>query len=83
MPSDTFLAKQREERDAGESGSFFTLVYNEQHAPAQEWFASRGWSAEATALPAYLDQLGRSVPLDDPDVGSMVASISLVTATKE
>ena len=83
MPAEVFLAKQQEERDAGAEGSFFTLVYNEQHAPAEEWFGARGWSAEATALPAYLDQLGRSVPPDDPDAGPMVASTSLVTATKE
>lgn len=83
MPAEVFLAKQQEERDAGAEGSFFTLVYNEQHALADAWFGARGWSAEATALTAYLDQLGRSVPPDDPDAGPMVASTSLVTATKE
>lgn len=82
MPAAIFEAKQREEREAGEEGTFFTLTYNEQHAPAADWFGARGWTAEATALPAYLDSLGRSIPSDDPDAGPMVGAISLVTAAK-
>jgi methyltransferase (TIGR00027 family) len=82
MPREVFEAKQAEERTTGAEGTFFTLVYNEQHAPAGEWFGSRGWTAEATPLTAYLRELGRPMPEDDPDVAPMVSSISLVTATK-
>lgn len=82
MPAEVFAAKQREEVDAGAQGTFFTLVYNERHAPAEEWFTGRGWTAEATPLPAYLAEVGRPVPLDDPEAGPMVGSISLVRATK-
>jgi methyltransferase (TIGR00027 family) len=82
MPAEAFEAKQREERAAGEEGTFFTLVYNEQHAPAQEWFGARGWTAEATPLPDYMSALGRPIPLDDPEVGPMAGSISLVSAVR-
>ena len=82
MPGVVFEAKQQEERDAGADGSFFTLIYNEQIAPADEWFGGRGWTAVPTRLDDYLDSLGRSVPSDDPDAGPMVAANSLVTATK-
>jgi len=82
MPQAAFAAKQEEERTAGAEGSFFTLVYNEQHAPADEWFAAQGWTAEATPLTTHLRELGRPMPEDDPDVTPMVDSISLVTATK-
>ena len=34
MPDQAFQAAREEERAAGEEGTFFTLVYNEQHAPA-------------------------------------------------
>lgn len=82
MPAEVFAAKQAEERDGGEEGTFFTLVYNEQHAPAERWFGDRGWTAEATPLPAYLEEVGRPIPLDDQEAGPMVGSISLVRATK-
>ena len=82
MPDQAFAAKQQEERDAGQVGTFFTLVYNEQHAPTGEWFTARGWSAEATPLPAYLERVGRPVPADDSEAGLMVGSISLVSAVK-
>jgi methyltransferase (TIGR00027 family) len=82
MPAEIFAAKQQQEREAGEEGTFFTLVYNEQHAPAEQWFGDRGWTAEATPLPAYLEEVGRPIPLDDPEAGPMAGSISLVRATK-
>ena len=82
MPQAAFLAKQQEERDAGDEGTFFTLVYNEQHEPAESWFTARGWTATTTRLPAHLTQLGRPIPADDPEAGPMASSISLVTATK-
>jgi methyltransferase (TIGR00027 family) len=82
MPQAVFEAKRAEERTAGAEGTFFTLVYNEQHAPADEWFTAHGWAAEATQLSGYLRELGRPVPEDDPDVTPMADSISLVSATK-
>lgn len=82
MPDQVFAAKQQEEREAGQEGSFFTLTYNEQHAPAADWFTDRGWTAEATPLFAYLERVGRPVPSDDPEAGPMVGSISLVSAVK-
>jgi methyltransferase (TIGR00027 family) len=82
MPAEVFAAKQQEEKDAGAVGTFFTLVYNEQAAPAGDWFGGRGWAADTTALPVYLEELGRPIPADDPEAGPMTASISLVTAVK-
>jgi methyltransferase (TIGR00027 family) len=82
MPQAAFEAKQAEERAAGASGTFFTLVYNEQHAPAEDWFGARGWTAQATPLAPYLRELERPIPEDDPQVGPMAGSISLVSATK-
>ena len=82
MPAQVFAAKQQEERDAGQEGTFFTLTYNEQHAPAADWFTERGWTATATALPEYLERVGRPVPADDPEAGPMVGSISLVSGVK-
>jgi len=82
MPAEAFAAKRDEERAAGEEQSFFTLVYNEQIAPADAWFAARGWTAKATPLAGYLERLGRPVALDDPQAAGMLGAISLVTAVK-
>lgn len=82
MPQEAFEARRDEERAAGEEGTFFTLVYNEQHAPAAQWFGNRGWRAEATPLPDYLRSVGRPVPAPDTDAGSMTSTMSLVSATK-
>jgi methyltransferase (TIGR00027 family) len=82
MPAPVFAAKQQEERDSGDADTFFTLIYNEQHAPADEWFGARGWSATPTRLPDYLNAVGRPIPLDDPEAGPMADSNSLITAIK-
>jgi methyltransferase (TIGR00027 family) len=82
MPQEAFEAKREEERAAGEEGTFFTLVYNEQHEPAAQWFGNRGWRADATKLPDYLRSVGRPVPAPDSEAGSMTSTISLVSATK-
>jgi methyltransferase (TIGR00027 family) len=81
MPTEAFEAKRREEA-AGSQDSFFTLVYNEQHAPADRWFTARGWTAESTPLADYLRRLGRPLPADDTDAAPMVGATSLVSATK-
>ena len=82
MPAQVWEAKKEEERTAGEDASFFTLVYNEQHAPAAEWFGARGWRADATPLLDYLDRVGRPIPADDPDAGPMAGAITLISAVK-
>ncbi len=61
-----FEAKREEELAGGNDRTFFTLVYNEQYAPAREWFGARGWWAVATPLPYQLRSLGRPVP--DPEL---------------
>jgi methyltransferase (TIGR00027 family) len=83
LAADTFRAKREEEVAGGNNRTFFTLVYNEQHAPAKEWFGSRGWWAAATPLPFQLRSLGRSVPAPDSEAGLMTGSISLVSAIKD
>lgn len=82
MPAEVFAYKREEERAAGEEGTFFTLVYNERHAPAERWFGERGWAAEPTSLADYLTGVGRPAPVDDPEFGAMISAIRLVTATK-
>jgi methyltransferase (TIGR00027 family) len=83
MPDEVFEAKVEEERTGGDDrGPFFQLVYNEQHAPAAEWFGERGWTAVATPLADYLREHGRPVPAPDSEAGWMVESCSLVTAKK-
>lgn len=82
MDSAAFEAKREEERAAGEEGAFFTLVYNEQHEPAAEWFGARGWRAHPTPLPEALRASGRPVPPPDSESGLMTNTISLVSAIK-
>ncbi|KUI30000.1 class I SAM-dependent methyltransferase [Mycobacterium sp. GA-2829] len=82
MPAEAFAYKREEERAEGNEGTFFTLVYNERLAPAEQWFGERGWAAEPTLLADYLAGVGRPAPVDDPEVGAMIGAIRLVTATK-
>jgi methyltransferase (TIGR00027 family) len=83
LDAHAFEAKREEERAAGSEDTFFTLVYNEQHAPAAEWFGGRGWRGSATSLPEYLRSKGRPVPAPDSEAGSMTGNISLVSAIKD
>jgi methyltransferase (TIGR00027 family) len=51
MDPDEFAGAVEEERPSAAEGDrrlFFRLVYNEQHAPAIEWFGMRGWTAVGT-----------------------------------
>jgi methyltransferase (TIGR00027 family) len=88
MSSDEYSAAVEEERAAvaeGERRVFFQLVYNERHAPADQWFGEHGWTAEATPLADYLGGVGRPVPgTDGPDAraGWMVARNTLMRAVK-
>lgn len=83
MPQQVFEAKQQQERDAGQDGTFFTLIYNEQIAPAAEWFGAHGWRATPTPLARYLASVGRPIPADDPEAGPMADANSLVSAVKD
>jgi methyltransferase (TIGR00027 family) len=83
LDADAFAAKREEEVAGGNDRTFFTLVYNEQHAPAKEWFGSRGWWTVATPLPFQLRSLGRTVPAADSEAGLMTGNISLVSAIKD
>jgi methyltransferase (TIGR00027 family) len=87
MRSEVFAAKVEEERAAGaeasaRGGPFFQLVYNQQHAPAAEWFGRRGWRTEAMTLADYLRTQQRPVPPADSEAGFMTGKISLVRAVK-
>jgi methyltransferase (TIGR00027 family) len=88
LPPDEFAAAVEEERAAmekeaaGDQRLFFQLVYNEQHAPAEDWFGERGWTAVATSLADYLHKVGRPVPEMDIEAGPMFARIALASAIK-
>jgi len=85
MASDDYAAAVEQERAAvaeGEQRVFFQLVYNERHAPADQWFGEHGWTAEATPLADYLREVGRPVPGPDVEAGPMVARNTLVRAVK-
>lgn len=86
MPQDAYEAAVEEERAAAAAGEhrvFFQLVYNERHAPADQWFDEHGWTAVATPLADYLREVGRPVPTPDGEAGWMVARNSLVSAVKK
>jgi methyltransferase (TIGR00027 family) len=83
LPADAFETRRQEELAGRVDRTFYTLVYNEQHAPASEWFGARGWWAVATPLPYQLRSLGRTVPDPDSEPGMMTGNISLVSAIKD
>jgi methyltransferase (TIGR00027 family) len=77
-----YQAAREEERTAGDGSQFFSLIYNEQHAPAIDWFSAHGWRGTAIELPDYCRQIGRAVPDPESEAAPMFASISLVSAVK-
>ena len=86
MPAEAFQAAVESERVAnaeGDERSFFKLIYNEQHAPAQQWFGEHGWTAVATPLADYLREMGRPVPGPDTEAAPMIARNTLVRAVKK
>src|SRR6201996_4765532 len=86
MPAEAFNAAVEAERAAqaeGDERLFFQLVYNERHAPAEEWFGEHGWTAAATPLADYLHEVGRPVPGPDTEAGPMIARNTLVRAVKQ
>ncbi len=83
MDPEAFKAKVEEAKASEDMrGQWWQLVYNEQVAPAAQWFSERGWTAEPTALTDYLRSLDRPVPTDDAEVVNMIQSITLVSAVK-
>ncbi|WP_179467310.1 class I SAM-dependent methyltransferase [Mycolicibacterium vinylchloridicum] len=83
MDRDAFQAKVQQAKSVGnERGQWWQLVYNEQVAPAAQWFGERGWTAEETTLVDYLKGVGRSADSADAEVANMLASITLVRAIK-
>lgn len=82
MPAEVFEAKRAEAVASGEENAFFTLVYNQQHAPAEQWFGEHGWDAATTPLHECLTRARRPVPAPDSEAGQMTGTISLVSATK-
>ncbi len=85
MSSDGFEAAIENERAAnarGEHRLFFQLIYNEQHAPAEQWFGERGWTAVPTPLADYLRVVGRPLPAPDTEAAAMIARNTLVSAVK-
>ncbi|BBX10404.1 class I SAM-dependent methyltransferase [Mycolicibacterium aichiense] len=83
MDRDAFREKVDEAKASDdERGQWWQLVYNEQHAPAAQWFAERGWTAQDTTLIDYLETVGRSVESADADAANMLSSITLVSAIK-
>jgi methyltransferase (TIGR00027 family) len=86
MPAEAFKAAVEAERAAqaeGDERLFFQLVYNERHAPAEQWFGEHGWTAAATPLADYLHEVGRPVPGPDTEAGPMIARNTLVRAVKQ
>lgn len=77
------IEEERAARAKGDERLFFQLVYNEQHAPADQWFNEHGWAASPTPLADYLREVGRSVPGPDSEARSMVARNYLVRAVKK
>jgi hypothetical protein len=83
LDAEVFAAKREESLyETADGGNFFTLTYNEQHAPADQWFLDHGWQAAATPLNGYMSSVGRPVPEADSDAGVMSGNISLVSAMK-
>lgn len=85
MPPDDHATAVEEEKAAvaeGDQRVFFQLVYNERHAPADQWFGEHGWTARSTPLADYLREVGRPVPGPDVEAGPMVARNTLVRAVK-
>jgi methyltransferase (TIGR00027 family) len=82
MPDAIFQAAKLAEQTADTEERFFTLIYNERYARADEWFGERGWTAVRTPLAEYLHRMGRDLPAADSQAAQMVRSNTLVIAVK-
>ncbi len=86
MSPDEYEAAVEQERAAaaeGERRVWAQLVYNERHAPADQWFDEHGWVAVPTPLADYLRGVGRPVPGPQSEARSMIARNTLVRAVKK
>jgi methyltransferase (TIGR00027 family) len=77
------VEEERAARAKGDERLFFQLVYNEQHAPADQWLGEHGWTVAATPLADYLREVGRPVPGPESGARSMIARNTLVRAVKK
>ena len=83
MEPSAFKAKvEQARRSTDMQGQWWLLVYNEQIAPAAQWFSRRGWATESTTLTDYLTAVKRPIMTEDAEVTSMVTSITLVDGVK-
>ena len=83
LDADEFRARVEAARaDDDGRGEWFQLVYNEQHAPAAQWFRERGWTTSATPLTEHLRSLGRPLPGPESESATMVDRICLVSARR-
>lgn len=84
MPAEEYSAAVEAEREPDHAGRIFhQLIYNEQCAPAEQWFGARGWTATATPLVDYLRDHGRALPAPGSEAAPMIERITLVSATKD
>lgn len=83
MPDEVFAAaKAGQVGDEGAADGYFSLIYNQQIAPAEQWFTERGWRATVTGMPELLRQLNRAP--GEGSQGALLLSLdSLVAAVKE
>ena len=83
MDRDVFRAKVEETKSTEDDRErWWQLIYNEQVAPAAQWFGERGWTAQDITLLDYLKTVGRSIDSADAEAANMLASITLATAVK-
>jgi methyltransferase (TIGR00027 family) len=82
MSETEFEAARADERAVSSERQFFNLIYNEQHAPAADWFGNRGWRPRQVRLVDYFREIDRPVPAPDSEVGPMFAGIRLFSAVK-
>ena len=83
LDSGTVESKRAEERaNPAHASQFFSLIYNEEHRGALQWFGEHGWDVVGMLAVDYFRQLGQPVPPPDTDGGQMLRSGGLVTAIK-
>jgi methyltransferase (TIGR00027 family) len=86
MPGEVWEAAKTADSIAQDAGNvdqnFFHLIYNEQFAPAAEWFGGHGWQAEPTPLADQLQKLGKPLPEAGSQAAHMVGLNTLVSAIK-
>lgn len=82
LREELYQAARDQERASDDEAKFFSLIYNERHAPAIDWFTKHGWQGSEVELVDYFRQISRPVPAPESEAGPMFASISLVSARK-